>query len=316
MKLFIEITSAKSVVDAYDKYSREHLFEMSCQSGKDIVNHSRLLSIHFLYSFYYRSLKACLMGSYTVEDLSQESGLTLATTITKCRSKEVAKKNQSQMVAWDQESKVIAVFQNHTHQDNKEDQGCGGAQHKGGHIHCLAYDKLKLVQFTIRWAILPVFAGANRSFTSRHQAMTSCMMHPSTNTIHLQPLQGDHIQLCSIAGDKVEPAPTITVQMATHSRTARSVTVLSDSGADISAAGQAIVGILGHRLDNLTPSEISPRAVNRACMKPLGKIATSHNPSTRKDLLIKMKSFQECHRHSFHIKLLKSWAYCPLVSTS
>ena len=62
------------------------------------------------------------MGSYTGEDLLQELGLTLATTITKYRSKEVAKKNQSQMVARDQESKVIAVFQNHT-QDNKEDHG-------------------------------------------------------------------------------------------------------------------------------------------------------------------------------------------------
>ena len=37
-----------------------------------------------------------------------------------------------------------------------------------------------------------------------------------------------------------------------------SVTVLPESGADISAAGQTIVGILGHHLDNLAPSEISP----------------------------------------------------------
>ncbi len=59
--------------------------------------------------------------------------------------------------------------------------------------------------------------------------------------------------------------------MATCSRTT-SVTVLPDSGADISAAGQAIVGIQGHRLDNLTPSEISQSAANGACMKPLGKI--------------------------------------------
>ena len=47
------------------------------------------------------------------------------------------------------------------------------------------------------------------------------------------------------------------------------MTVLPDSGA---AAGQTIVGILGHHLDNLSLSEISHRAVNGDCMKPVGKI--------------------------------------------
>ena len=50
------------------------------------------------------------------------------------------------------------------------------------------------------------------------------------------------------------------------------VTVLPDSGADISAAGQALTSVLGLQVDNLTPSEISPRAVKGASMKPLGKI--------------------------------------------
>ena len=49
-------------------------------------------------------------------------------------------------------------------------------------------------------------------------------------------------------------------------------TVLPDSGADISAAGQTIVDMLRHHLDKLAPSEISPRAVNGTCMKPVGKI--------------------------------------------
>ena len=53
------------------------------------------------------------------------------------------------------------------------------------------------------------------------------------------------------------------------------VTVLPDSGADISAAGQTIVDMLGHHLDNLAPSEISPRALNGACMKPVGKITVT-----------------------------------------
>ena len=79
-----------------------------------------------------------------------------------------------------------------------------------------------------------------------------------------------------------EPAPTISVRMTSSKRTAL-VTVLPDSGADISAARQTIVGLLGHYLDNLAPSEISPRAVNGACMKPLGKSRedTSYHQSTR-----------------------------------
>lgn len=48
-------------------------------------------------------------------------------------------------------------------------------------------------------------------------------------------------------------------------------TVLRDSGDDVSAAGQTVVGILEHHLDNLVPSEISPQAVNGACMKPVYK---------------------------------------------
>ena len=112
------------------------------------------------------------------------------------------------------------------------------------------------------------FARVCRRKQKPHQQTSG---NDTTNAIRLLPLQGDHIQLYNIAGDKAEPAPTITVQMVTCSRTT-SVTVLPDSRADILAVGQTIVGILGHRLDNLTPSEISPRAVNGACMKSFGKI--------------------------------------------
>ena len=93
----------------------------------------------------------------------------------------------------------------------------------------------------------------------------------AANAIRLQSPQGDHIELYNIIGNKDKPAPTISVQMTSSKRTSL-VTVLPDSGANISAAGQTIVGLLGHHLDNLAPSEISPRAVNEAYMKPLGKI--------------------------------------------
>ena len=43
-----------------------------------------------------------------VEDLLQESDLTLVTTVAKCRSKEAAKKNWSQMVVQEQETDMVA----------------------------------------------------------------------------------------------------------------------------------------------------------------------------------------------------------------
>ena len=48
----------------------------------------------------------------TVEDLLQESELTLATTVAKCRSKEAAKKNRLQMVVQEQETDMVATLHN------------------------------------------------------------------------------------------------------------------------------------------------------------------------------------------------------------
>ena len=89
----------------------------------------------------------------------------------------------------------------------------------------------------------------------------------------------------NIIGDKAEPAPKNTVQMSSSMGTTP-VTVLPDSGADISTAGQGIIDILGHHPDSLTPSEISPRAVNGACMKPLGNSAGQYCDSLEGSVII------------------------------
>ena len=112
------------------------------------------------------------------------------------------------------------------------------------------------------------------------QAPISNSSQPAANAIHLQSPQGDHIQLYNITADMAEPAPTITDQMMSSTRTAP-VTVLPDPGADISTARQMIVGILGYHSDNLAPSEISLRAVNGACMKPVGKTPVIISPQGR-----------------------------------
>ena len=71
----------------------------------------------------------------TVEDLLQESDLTLTTTVAKCRSKKVAKKNRSQMVVQEQETDKVATL--HNPQPGAQQKkshtcpGCGGTLHKG-----------------------------------------------------------------------------------------------------------------------------------------------------------------------------------------
>ena len=75
----------------------------------------------------------------TVDSLLQEVDLTLTNTITKCRSKEAAKKNRSWIEAREQETEAIAALHNPQppQQQGKPRtcQGCGGMQHKGGRVH-------------------------------------------------------------------------------------------------------------------------------------------------------------------------------------
>ena len=45
-----------------------------------------------------------------------------------------------------------------------------------------------------------------------------------------------------------------------------------DSGADILAAGQEVLHMLGYHIDNILSSNVSPRMVNGSSKVPLGKI--------------------------------------------
>ena len=68
-----------------------------------------------------------------------------------------------------------------------------------------------------------------------------------------------------------EPAPTIEVQM-TSLTGKKNITVLPDSGAEITAAGMGILKYLDHYPHNLLPSTIVPRTVNGSNMLPIGRI--------------------------------------------
>ena len=70
---------------------------------------------------------------------------------------------------------------------------------------------------------------------------------------------------------KAEPAPTIMVQISSSTGT-RYIEVLPDLGADISAAGQGVLKVPGQHIDNILPSNISPRTVNGTSMTPLGRV--------------------------------------------
>ena len=50
------------------------------------------------------------------------------------------------------------------------------------------------------------------------------------------------------------------------------LTTLPDSGADVSVAGKATLNSLGEHEDNLLPSQVIPRAVNRTRMYPIRKL--------------------------------------------
>ena len=67
------------------------------------------------------------------------------------------------------------------------------------------------------------------------------------------------------------PAPTIHMKVATCNGQA-TVKVLPDSGADICAAGPALVHALHESMDNLADSEVTPRAVNGSLLHPAGKL--------------------------------------------
>ena len=209
----------------------------------------------------------------TVEDLLQESGLTLANTIAKCQSREAAKKHRFNITVPEAET-VAALRRPHqvSHQGSTEScPGCGASMHRGGRRQCPAYN-----QVCLNCHKLGHFARVCRGKQSqpRTSTNTASPRHPSTNTIRVQAqtsqVQGQ-IQLYNMKDNATESAPTITVSISSSTGT-KSVDVLPDSGADISAAGQEFMKHLGQHRDNLVPSAVTPRTVNGSCMKPWGKI--------------------------------------------
>jgi len=202
----------------------------------------------------------------TIEDLLQVSDLTLQVTIDKCRSREAAKKNRSDIT---HSPEVVAAVRRPTHPIQPIKQatcpGCGGPHHKRGRSFCPAYDQLCAACHKVGH-----FARVCRSKPQQMQSHGSSTT-PGANAIRVQRQEDAKCQLYNVQQDHTAPAPTITIQV-TSSTGTKAIDVLPDSGADISAAGQETLSFLGHHIDNLLPSSINPKTVNGTTMTPWGKV--------------------------------------------
>ena len=147
--------------------------------------------------------------------------------------------------------------------------GCGSAVHRGGRRQCPAFNQTCLYCHKIGH-----FARVCRRKPTNQQEDPQSQYQPRTNAIRVQSQQPSHkhyLQLYTMKERKAEPAPTIMVQISSSTGT-RYIEVLPDSGADISAAGQGILKVLGQHIDDILPSNISPRTVNGTSMTPLGRV--------------------------------------------
>ena len=107
-----------------------------------------------------------------MEDLLQESELTLTATVTNAGAKKQPK-NQSQIAAQEHNKESITNVQDVVEHNKRV--AAFTAQHMTEFVHVAT-----------RWAILPEFAEARRGHTSKYQSVTA---------LNLQPCKCPYIQL-------------------------------------------------------------------------------------------------------------------------
>ena len=217
-----------------------------------------------------------LVDGEIIEDLLQQSDLTLATTITKCRAKEAAKQQRAEIT--DKSQSISALHRSATSRQTivaaSSCQGCGGKPHPGGRTQCPAYT---LTCFHCQRVGHLAKVCRSKSLRKNVPRLTDSEVsqHPQnpqgirtitcTDTDAQPPLPHIHHVTAN------ETAPTIHVHV-TSPHGSSEIEMLPDSGADVSAAGKEILAYLGEHIDNLPQSEITPRAVNGSVMQPLGKL--------------------------------------------
>ena len=240
-----------------------------------------------------------ILDGDTVENLLQIKDLTLDKAIQVCQAQEAAKKQRANMSCVHQES--VAAIRNPPRKKppsytmpshSTTCPGCGNRLHQGGRARCPAFGLP-----CNNCGKLGHFAKVCRSRPLQPEPKPT--LTASTNTL----TTNKDLLLSNISNVTAsDPAPKITIDITTLNGT-RSIAVIPDSGADVSAAGEAILHHLNEHLDNLLPSHIVPKAANGTEMHPMGKLPIRLKLGNR-------KFADELHIYPDVCGLLISWKAC------
>ncbi|XP_065896213.1 uncharacterized protein [Dysidea avara] len=205
-----------------------------------------------------------ILDGDTVEDLLQEKDLTLDRAMQVCQAQEAAKRQRASMSSGYHDS--VAALKNPPPSRRKPlsqatsshpptCSGCGNKPHFGGRSRCPAFG-----------------LSCNICGKLGHFAKVCCSKLPQPDTTPT-PVGTNALSLLSTIRHvtATDPAPKITLNISSLNGTT-AATILPDSGADISAAGEEILAHLNEHIDNLLPSTTVPKAANGTEMHPVGKL--------------------------------------------
>ena len=256
---------------------------------------------------------AGLADANTVEDLLKEKNLSLNTAISKCQASEAAKKQRAEITsqagtavqrvrqppsgtaAQNTKPTCPGCGQDDTTTQNTKPTcpGCGSSFHPGGRRQCPAFQaKCHKCNRTGHFAkFCRSRKAANPSPTATGDASANAIRVSLVPTKSAAPRD-----------PSVKPAPTIQAHFSSLNGAAE-LTALPDSGADISVAGPNTVMALKEHLNNLLPSQVTPRTVSGHTMSPLGKlpVTVSVGGNTYKD---------DIHIYPQIDGILLSWRTC------
>jgi len=176
----------------------------------------------------------------TIEDLLQESNLTLAATISKCQSREATKKNRSEMASQGTTEVVVALHKSRqptTQTRQPACPGCGGAHHRGAAAN--AQHMIKPALFVTKLGILLEYAEVSKHVRPMHLEPYLKLLPMQSGSNHSRATTYSYIIWEEIKQSQHPQSVHISSSTGT-----KAVEVLPDSGADISAAGQETLGIL------------------------------------------------------------------------